>query len=132
MPKSMVFHQNSNRYSYTKSRHAEGKWMKQHTEIDDFFCTSVHFGWLFGGRRFLVLIIKVTLSELSEASAPSIYPYLPHSTPMSPGQLRKGEQRPVHIRATAAVAPNGKFVLYAIVLRSLVYAPLRPLHVPLS
>ena len=45
--------------------------MKQHTEIDDFLCTSVHFGWLFGGRRFLVLIIKVTLSELSEASAPS-------------------------------------------------------------
>ena len=71
MPKSMVFHQNSNRYSYTKSRHAEGKWMKQHTEIDDFLCTSVHFGWFFGGRRFLVLIIKVTLSELSEASAPS-------------------------------------------------------------
>ena len=67
----MVFHQNSNRYSYTKTRHAEGKWMKQHTEIDDFFCTSVHFGWFFGGRRFLVLIIKVTLSELSEASAPS-------------------------------------------------------------
>ena len=31
-------------------------------------------GWLAGlaGRRFLVLIIKVTLSELSEASAPSI------------------------------------------------------------
>ena len=30
-------------------------------------------GWLAGlaGRRFLVLIIKVTLSELSEASAPS-------------------------------------------------------------
>ena len=71
MPKSMVFHQNSNRYSYTKSRHAEGKWMKQHTEIDDFLRTSVHFGWFFGGRRFLVLIIKVTLSELSEASAPS-------------------------------------------------------------
>ena len=75
MPKSMVFHQNSNRYSYTKSRHAEGKWMKQHTEIDDFLCTSVHFGWFFGGRRFLVLIVKVTLSELSEASAPSILLY---------------------------------------------------------
>ena len=31
--------------------------------------------WLAGlaGRRFLVLIIKVTLSELSEASAPSMY-----------------------------------------------------------
>ena len=29
-------------------------------------------GWL-GSRRFLVLIIKVTLSELSEASAPSIF-----------------------------------------------------------
>ena len=69
----MLFHQNSNRYSYTKSRHAEGKWMKQHTEIDDFLCTSVHFGWVFGGRWFLVLIIKVTLSELSEASAPSTY-----------------------------------------------------------
>ena len=79
MPKSMVFHQNSNRYSYTKSRHAEGKWMKQHTEIDDFLCTSVHFGWFFGGRRFLVLIIKVTLSELSEASAPSTtYGYFVH------------------------------------------------------
>ena len=46
--------------------------MKQYTEIDDFLCTSVHFGWFFGGRRFLVLIIKVTLSELSEASAPSM------------------------------------------------------------
>ena len=45
MPKSMLFHQNSNRYSYTKSRHAEGKCIKQHTEIDDFLCTSVDFGW---------------------------------------------------------------------------------------
>ena len=29
--------------------------------------------WFFGGRRFLVLIIKVTVTELSEASAPSMY-----------------------------------------------------------
>ena len=27
------------------------------------------------GRRFLVLIIKVTVTELSEASAPSVYNY---------------------------------------------------------
>ena len=38
--------------------------------------------WLAGlaGRRFLVLIIKVTLSELSEASAPSTCNYVKNIT----------------------------------------------------
>ena len=33
----MIFHQNSNRYSSTKNRHAEGKCIKEHAEVDDFF-----------------------------------------------------------------------------------------------
>ena len=54
MPKSMLFHQNSNRYSYTKSRHAEGKCIKHQTEIDDFLSTWIDFAWFL--TRFSTLV----------------------------------------------------------------------------
>ena len=50
----MLFHQNSNRYSYTKSRHAEGKCIKHHTEIYDFLSTWIDFAWFL--TRFSTLV----------------------------------------------------------------------------
>ena len=50
----MLFHQNSNRYSYTKSRHAEGKCIKHQTEIDDFLSTWIDFAWFL--TRFSTLV----------------------------------------------------------------------------
>ena len=49
MPKSMLVHQNSNRYAYTKSRHAVGKCIKQHAQIDDLLSTWVDFAWFLTG-----------------------------------------------------------------------------------
>ena len=54
MPKSMLFHQNSNRYSYTKSRHAEGKCIKHHTEIGKFLSTWIDFAWFLTSFSTLV------------------------------------------------------------------------------
>ena len=39
--KLIIFHQNPNRYTYRKNRHAESKCIKEHAESDDFWSKSV-------------------------------------------------------------------------------------------